>query len=228
MMDRRILIVDDEDSITTLIEYNLEQEGYETVVYQDGKQAYEAAKNDHFDLIVLDLMLPSMNGMEICQKLRQDDIHTPIIMLTAKRQEQDMITGLEYGADDYMTKPFSPKELVTRVKVVLRRMQPAKQLDKQIRLAPIRIDPETYEVVKEDEPVEFTKREFDLLVYLVNRKNKPVPRAKLLKDVWDFDFVGDTRIVDVHISNLREKLELDHKQPTLIKTVRGIGYKIEG
>lgn len=220
MMDRRILIVDDEDSITTLIEYNLEQEGYETVVYQDGKQAYEAAKNDHFDLIVLDLMLPSMNGMEICQKLRQDDIHTPIIMLTAKRQEQDMITGLEYGADDYMTKPFSPKELVTRVKVVLRRMQPAKKLDKQIRLAHIRIDPETYEVFKEDEPVEFTKREFDLLVYLVNRKNKPVPRAKLLKDVWDFDFVGDTRIVDVHISHLREKLELDPKKPTLIKTVR--------
>ncbi|MFB9973446.1 response regulator transcription factor [Allobacillus sp. SKP2-8] len=227
-MDRRILIVDDEDSITTLIEYNLEQEGYETVVYQDGKQAYEAAKNDHFDLIVLDLMLPSMDGMEICQKLRQDNIHTPIIMLTAKRHEQDMITGLEYGADDYMTKPFSPKELVTRVKVVLRRTQPVEESGKQIRLAHIRVDPETYEVFKEDELVEFTKKEFDLLIYLVKRKNKPVPRAKLLKDVWDFDFVGDTRIVDVHISHLREKLELDPKKPTLIKTVRGIGYKIEG
>ncbi len=225
-MGGRILIVDDEESITTLIQYNLEQAGYETTVYHDGLEAYEAAKSQDFELIVLDLMLPNLNGMEICQRLRQEGIHTPIIMLTAKRAEQDMITGLEYGADDYMTKPFSPKELVTRVKVVLRRVNPP--ADEEIKIAHVTINPETYEVFKDDELIEFTKKEFDLLLYLATRKNKPVPRTELLKDVWDFEFIGDTRIVDVHISHLREKLELDPKQPSLIKTVRGIGYKIEG
>ncbi|TFB25002.1 response regulator transcription factor [Filobacillus milosensis] len=228
-MDYRILIVDDEESISTLIDYNLVQEGYQTVVAHDGESALNLANQNTFDLILLDLMLPNMNGLEVCEKLRQMGVQVPIIMLTAKGEEEDKITGLDVGADDYITKPFSPKELNARIRAVLRRSQPnTSESQDIIAFKDISINKETYEVFKKEQPVEFTKKEFELLLYLAERINKPVKREILLQDVWDFDFIGDTRIVDVHVSHLREKLEDQPKKPTLIKTVRGIGYKLEG
>ncbi|GEL76839.1 DNA-binding response regulator [Tenuibacillus multivorans] len=227
-MDTRILIVDDEESITTLIDYNLIQAGYRTAVVHDGETALQLATHENFDLILLDLMLPTMNGLEVCEKLREQGLTIPIIMLTAKGEEEDKITGLDVGADDYMTKPFSPKELSARIRAVLRRSVPHIQNEEVIKVKDIDIHIDTYEVFKNGQLVEFTKKEFDLLVYLAERRNKPVKREVLLQDVWDFDFIGDTRIVDVHISHLREKLEDQPKKPSLIKTVRGIGYKLEG
>ncbi|RPF55386.1 response regulator transcription factor [Aquisalibacillus elongatus] len=227
-MDQRILIVDDEESITTLIDYNLMQEGYHTAVVHDGETALTLAEKESFDLILLDLMLPSMDGIEVCQTLRSHGHQVPIIMLTAKGEEEDKITGLDVGADDYITKPFSPKELLARIRAVLRRSVPSEEEQEVIRFNDIKINVETYEVFKGEQLIEFTKKEFELLLYLANRMNKPVKREVLLQDVWDFDFIGDTRIVDVHISHLREKLEDQPKKPTMIKTVRGIGYKLEG
>lgn len=227
-LEFRILIVDDEESITTLIDYNLNQEGYQTVVAHDGETALKLAEKENFNLILLDLMLPNMSGIEVCQRLRDLGHKVPIIMLTAKSEEDDKITGLDVGADDYITKPFSPKELNARIRAVLRRSGQHEDQKSLIMFNDIEINVETYEVFKNGRPVEFTKKEFELLLYLAKRINKPVKREVLLQDVWDFDFIGDTRIVDVHISHLREKLEDEPKRPKLIKTVRGIGYKLEG
>lgn len=221
-----ILIVDDEQSITTLIDYNLNKAGFTTEVVHDGEAALEKLNEKHFDLLVLDLMLPKLNGLEVCMRLRDQNNPIPIIMLTAKGEETDKIVGLDYGADDYMTKPFSPKELIARINAVLRRT--ATEQTSIIEVGNIKILEDQYEVYLNDELIEFTKKEFELLLYLAKRKNKPCSREDLLKDVWDFEFVGDTRIVDVHISHLREKLEDNPKSPELIKTVRGVGYKLEG
>lgn len=221
-----ILIVDDEQSITTLIDYNLNKAGFTTEVVHDGEAALEKLNEKHFDLLVLDLMLPKLNGLEVCMRLRDQNNPIPIIMLTAKGEETDKIVGLDYGADDYMTKPFSPKELIARINAVLRRT--ATEQTSIIEVGSIEILEDQYEVYLNDELIEFTKKEFELLLYLAKRKNKPCSREDLLKDVWDFEFVGDTRIVDVHISHLREKLEDNPKSPELIKTVRGVGYKLEG
>ncbi len=226
-MRRRILIVDDEQSITTLIDYNLTKAGFETEVVHDGEQALQTVEEKSFDLMVLDLMLPKINGLEVCKRLRDQGETLPIIMLTAKGEESDKIAGLDFGADDYVTKPFSPNELVARIQAVLRRTQPEENTN-VIKVGNITIVEELYEVYLNDELIDFTKKEFDLLLYLAKRKNKPCSREDLLKDVWEFDFIGDTRIVDVHISHLREKLEDDPKNPTLIKTVRGVGYRLEG
>lgn len=225
-MSYHILIVDDEQSITTLIDYNLNKAGFTTEVVHDGEAALEKLNEKHFDLLVLDLMLPKLNGLEVCMRLRDQNNPIPIIMLTAKGEETDKIVGLDYGADDYMTKPFSPKELIARINAVLRRT--ATEQTSIIEVGNIKILEDQYEVYLNDELIEFTKKEFELLLYLAKRKNKPCSREDLLKDVWDFEFVGDTRIVDVHISHLREKLEDNPKSPELIKTVRGVGYKLEG
>lgn len=225
-MSYHILIVDDEQSITTLIDYNLNKAGFTTEVVHDGEAALEKLNEKHFDLLVLDLMLPKLNGLEVCMRLRDQNNPIPIIMLTAKGEETDKIVGLDYGADDYMTKPFSPKELIARINAVLRRT--ATEQTSIIEVGSIKILEDQYEVYLNDELIEFTKKEFELLLYLAKRKNKPCSREDLLKDVWDFEFVGDTRIVDVHISHLREKLEDNPKSPELIKTVRGVGYKLEG
>ncbi|MGP4071313.1 response regulator transcription factor [Piscibacillus sp. B03] len=227
-MEFRILIVDDEESISTLIDYNLMQEGYQTAVVHDGETALRLAEKEQFDLILLDLMLPNMSGLEVCEKLREKGHKVPIIMLTAKSEEDDKITGLDVGADDYITKPFSPKELSARIRAVMRRAGNHESNEDIISFNDIKINVETYQVFKNNQPIEFTKKEFELLLYLAERINKPVKREVLLQDVWDFDFIGDTRIVDVHISHLREKLEDEPKKPALIKTVRGIGYKLEG
>lgn len=233
-MSKKVLVVDDEESIVTLLEYNLSQAGYEVITAYDGATGLEKAKNENPDFIVLDLMLPKMDGMEVCKELRNNQINTPILMLTAKDDEIDKVLGLELGADDYMTKPFSPREVVARVKAILRRTQnfvsvSAKEEEDftKIQVGDLEILPEQYEVYLNGELLEFTPKEFELLVYLTQNKGRVLTRDQLLNAVWNYDFAGDTRIVDVHISHLRDKIETNSKKPQYIKTIRGLGYKFE-
>jgi len=223
------LIVDDEESIVTLLKYNIEQAGFETEVAYTGTDALEKASVTSFDLIVLDVMLPGMDGMEVCKKLRQMQVDTPILMLTAKDDEFDKVLGLELGADDYLTKPFSPREVVARIKAILRRMlrEPAEVEENHIKVAGLSIYPEQYEATINEEPLTFTPKEFELLLYLANNLGRVLSRDQLLRAVWNYDFAGDTRIVDVHVSHLREKIEPETKKPVYIKTIRGLGYKME-
>ena len=227
-MKQKILIVDDEVSIVTLLTFNIERAGFETDTAYDGAVAVRKATENEYDLIILDLMLPVMDGLEVCRDLRQNKIETPILMLTAKDDELDKILGLELGADDYLTKPFSPKEVVARIKAILRRTsKPVKQSFEMIKIGKLFIYPEKHEVKIGEELLTFTRKEFELLLYLVEHKGKVLSRDQLLNKVWNYDFAGDTRIVDVHISRLREKIETDTKKPAYIKTIRGLGYKME-
>ncbi|MDC3415743.1 response regulator transcription factor [Aquibacillus salsiterrae] len=228
-MNHKVLIVDDEQSIVTLLKYNIEQAGFITDVAYTGTSGLEKAMKESFDLIVLDLMLPEMDGTEVCKQLRRHQIDTPILMLTAKDDEFDKVLGLELGADDYLTKPFSPKEVVARIKAILRRTIKNENPEQKplITIGDLTIYPEQYEVMMNNEILTFTRKEFELLLYLARHKGKVLSRDQLLSAVWNYDFVGDTRIVDVHVSHLREKIEPDSKHPIYIKTIRGLGYKLE-
>ncbi|SET44518.1 two-component system, OmpR family, alkaline phosphatase synthesis response regulator PhoP [Oceanobacillus limi] len=227
-MNEKILIVDDESSIVTLLKFNIEKAGYRTDVAYNGLEAIKKVEENDYDFIILDLMLPEMDGIDVCKHLRSEHIETPILMLTAKSEEFDKVFGLEIGADDYLTKPFSPKEVLARIKAILRRTnKQVEQRPNTIKIGDITIYPERYEAEKADEVLTFTRKEFELLHYLANHKGKVLSRDQLLSAVWDYDFVGDTRIVDVHISHLREKIEPSTKKPVYIKTVRGLGYKME-
>lgn len=242
---KKVLVVDDEESIVILLSYNLEKDGYKVVSANDGKEGYELAMSQPFDFIILDLMLPSMDGMDICKRLRQEKIDTPILMLTAKSDELDKIIGLELGADDYMTKPFSPREVLARMKAILRRIDSAQineteELSKEkaipeldtvkedkVEIGEIIIFPDLYEVQVRGETIDITPKEFELLLYMAKRANRILSREQLLNAIWNFDYAGETRIVDVHISHLREKIEENTKKPVYIKTARGFGYKFE-
>ncbi|WP_101844604.1 response regulator transcription factor [Halobacillus sp. Marseille-P3879] len=228
-MSEKILIVDDEESIVTLLKYNIDQAGYKTDVAYTGNEALEKASSTIYDMIVLDVMLPEMDGMEVCKQLRQKQVQTPILMLTAKDDEFDKVLGLELGADDYLTKPFSPREVVARIKAILRRMtrEPAEETGQAIQIADLKVYPEQYEATIKEEPLVFTPKEFELLYYLAQNIGRVLSRDQLLSAVWNYDFAGDTRIVDVHVSHLREKIEPDTKKPVYIKTIRGLGYKME-
>lgn len=226
-------MVDDEQSIVTLLKYNLETAGYIVEVAYDGEEALKKVETEQPELIVLDVMLPKKDGIEVCKTIRSDKNLVPILMLTAKDDEFDRVLGLELGADDYMTKPFSPREVVARVKAILRRSQFVNEIEKEdvddedIIIGSIRIRPEFFEVYREDELLELTPKEFELLLYLIERQGRVITREHMLNSVWNYEFAGDSRIVDVHISHLRDKLEENPKQPKLIKTVRGLGYKLE-
>lgn len=231
-MAQRVLVVDDEQSIVTLLKYNLEQAGYVVEIAQDGEEALQKEKKKKPDLIVLDVMLPKKDGIEVCKTIRSDKNQVPILMLTAKDDEFDRVLGLELGADDYMTKPFSPREVVARVKAILRRSSVVDSVkneddDEDIVIGNIRIRPDFFEVYRNDTLLELTPKEFELLLYLVERQGRVITREHMLNSVWNYEFAGDSRIVDVHISHLRDKLEENPKQPQLIKTVRGLGYKLE-
>ncbi|MDQ0255054.1 two-component system alkaline phosphatase synthesis response regulator PhoP [Evansella vedderi] len=233
-MSYKLLIVDDEDSIVTLLQFNLEQGGFQVSTAMDGKTALEKAMDASYDLIILDLMLPEMDGLEVCKQLRQNKVMTPILMLTAKDDEFDKVLGLELGADDYLTKPFSPREVVARVRAILRRTQTTtkdqsveQKENKVIKIGEVTICPDNYEAYLRNEVLELTPKEFELLLYLANNKGRVMTRDTLLNAVWNYNFVGDTRIVDVHVSHLREKIEPNTKKPVYIKTVRGLGYKLE-
>ncbi len=230
-MSKKVLVVDDEQSIVTLLTYNLEQAGFTVVTANDGEEAIEKVASEQPAFIILDLMLPKLDGVEVCKQLRQQKVMTPILMLTAKDDEFDKVLGLELGADDYMTKPFSPREVVARVKAILRRTQLSNgemETKDQIVIGDLKILPDSYEAYFRGERLELTPKEFELLVYLAKHKGRVLTRDQLLSSVWNYDFAGDTRIVDVHISHLREKIEQDTKKPIYIKTIRGLGYKLEG
>lgn len=232
-MSQKVLVVDDEQSIVTLLKYNLETAGYIVDVAYDGEEALKKVKEVKPELIVLDVMLPKKDGIEVCKTIRSDKNLVPILMLTAKDDEFDRVLGLELGADDYMTKPFSPREVVARVKAILRRSQIANEVvkddvdDEDIVIDNIRIRPEFFEVYRDDTLLELTPKEFELLLYLIERQGRVITREHMLNSVWNYEFAGDSRIVDVHISHLRDKLEENPKQPKLIKTMRGLGYKLE-
>ncbi|MDM5315600.1 response regulator transcription factor [Fictibacillus sp. b24] len=233
-MSQKLLVVEDEISISTLLQFNLEQAGFQVVTAMDGKSGLEKAESEGPNLIILDLMLPEMDGIEVCKELRLRKLNIPILMLTAKDDEFDKVLGLELGADDYMTKPFSPREVVARVKAILRRTasvntdsEKTKEEVEHLRIGEVDIYPENYEAYFKEKALELTPKEFELLVYLARHKSRVLSREQLLSAVWNYDFVGDTRIVDVHISHLREKIESNTRKPVYIKTIRGLGYKLE-
>ncbi len=233
-MSKKVLVVEDEESIITLLTYNLEQAGFSVIKAMDGEMGKQLAMTEKPDVIILDLMLPKLDGIEVCKILRQNKVTVPIMMLTAKSEEFDKVLGLELGADDYMTKPFSPREVVARVKALLRRVDmmnstaETKEEDSEfLSIGKLKIYLERYEAYLSDELLELTPKEFELLAYLAKNKSRILTRDQLLNVIWNYDFVGDTRIVDVHISHLREKIEQDTKKPVYIKTVRGLGYKLE-
>jgi phosphate regulon transcriptional regulator PhoB len=227
---KKILVVDDEPDIVALVSYNLKKEGFEIVEALDGEEALSKIKNQTFDFVILDLMLPGIQGMELCRILRNDTKtkNIPIIMLTAKGEEIDRILGLEIGADDYMAKPFSPRELVARVKAVLRRAA-EKQADAiTIKLGNLLIDKEAYTVLKNGIPLSLSTTEFRLLLYLAERVGKVFSRDQLLDAVWKDEAFVEPRTVDVHIRRMRAQIEDDPSNPRYIKTRRGIGYFVDG
>ena len=224
----RILIVEDEESILMPLEDNLKLEGYEVSCARDGLEGLSMAAERSFDLIVLDIMLPKMDGFEVCKRLRQDRVMTPILMLTAKSQEIDKVLGLELGADDYVTKPFSSRELLARIKSILRRAkEPHRGID-FFRFDAIELDFVKYEAKKQGQPVPLTALEFALLHFLVQNKGRVVHRNEVLDNVWGKDVYVDARTVDKHISLLRKKFEDDPQEPKYILGVRGVGYKFMG
>ncbi len=240
-MVRKILVVDDEAVLVETIAYNLEQAGYQVLTAADGGSALEAARRETPDLVILDLMLPEMDGLEVCRQLRRERTTAtiPIMMLTAKGDEIDKVVGLEVGADDYVTKPFGRRELLARVRALLRRADyPAAGNDhtsqetssevprpsRELVAGPLRIDLAGRRVNCRGQDLELQPKQFDLLTYLVRNRGTVLTRDQLLQNVWGYDYVGDTRTVDVHVRWLREKLEEDPANPKLIQTVRGVGY----
>lgn len=228
-MNEKVLIVEDEKEIAELIAYTLKKEKYDVTVALDGETALKKLKESLYDLVILDLMLPKIQGLEICRIIRNNPEmeKTGIIIVTAKGEEIDKITGLEMGADDYITKPFSPKELLARIKAVLRRTVPATSSNQIIKIRELVIDKEKYLVTVKGQPKRLSATEFKLLVYLAERPNKIFNRDHLLDAVWGQDIYVDSRTVDVHIRRLRLKIEDDPDNPEYIKTLRGIGYYIE-
>ena len=226
-MDRRVLIVDDEKLIVKGLKFSLEQDNMEVDVAYDGREALEKAMNNQYDIILLDVMLPELNGFEVCQQVR-DFSDVPIIMLTAKGDDMDKILGLEYGADDYITKPFNILEVKARIKAIMRRMgknrQQAKDTSKIIVSGDMKIDLDSRRVFIENREVNLTAKEFDLLELLITNPNKVYNREKLLNLVWGYDYPGDVRTVDVHVRRLREKIENNPSEPKYIHTKWGVGY----
>ena len=228
----RVLVVDDEATLVDTIRYNLRREGYDVHVAGDGNEALKLARASAPDLVVLDLMLPGLDGLEVCRQLRRDST-VPILMLTAKDDEVDKIVGLEVGADDYMTKPFSMRELLARIRAMLRRSRMVQQSSEAdgaqaVRSGDLEVDPLTRRVTLGDRTLQFKPKELDLLLYLMQQRGRVMTRDQLLEKVWGYTFGGDTRTVDVHIRWLREKIEEDPGSPRRVETVRGVGYRFVG
>ncbi|AZK48086.1 response regulator transcription factor [Paenibacillus lentus] len=233
-MTQRLLVIEDEPTLSRLLSYNLSSEGYEVVVEEHGQSGLETALKNDFNLILLDLMLPGMNGFEIMSRLRNEGVKTPVIMLTAKNAEQEVVQGLKSGADDYITKPFGVAELLARVAAVLRRSSGLDESERksvpqevgsQITLGDLVIYPEKYEVTLGNEQITLRPKEFEVLLYLARKPGVVMTRDDLMNAVWGFDYIGGQRTVDVHVSSLRKKLELDPGS-VYIDSIRGVGYKL--
>ena len=239
-MPEKILVVDDEVTLLETLSYNLKKQGYDVEMASDGPTALELARSNHPDLIVLDIMLPGMDGFEVCREIRKD-MNTPVLMLTARDDEIDRVVGLEVGADDYLTKPFSMRELLARVKALLRRVRlireelatvaPAAEpamAQQVLAFGSLIMDLSRHEIRPEDQPLALKPKEYELLVYFAQHRGIVLSRDHILENVWGWDYTGDSRTVDVHIRWLREKIELDPSIPTRLVTVRGAGYRFEG
>ena len=227
-----ILAVDDEEAIIDLLKFNIEKEGYKFISASNGEEGFDLAMNERPDLIILDVMLPRMDGLSVCQKLRQEKINSPIIMLSARSEEIDKILGLEIGADDYMTKPFSTRELVARIKANLRKneklgIDTEDAPEGRIAVGSLSLDPEKFEVVVRGKNVtDLTRREFEVLKYLAQKPGQVISREDLLERVWGYEYFGDIRTVDVTVRRIREKIEKNTSNPRILITKRGIGYYI--
>ena len=232
MAATKILVIEDDRTLLDVLGYNLRNEGYEVYVAGDGVTAVEMARKENPDLVILDIMLPELDGFEVCRILRKD-MTIPILMLTAKVEETDKIVGLEIGADDYMTKPFSFRELMARIKALLRRsnisraddMTAIERTSTTANAGNLKIDFNRYQVFIDDKPLNISHREFDLLAFLMRNRGQVFTRDQLLEKVWGYDYAGDTRTVDVHVRWLRKKIEDDPANPRWLVTVRGVGYK---
>ena len=224
----KVLIVEDEANIRQLVKYNLEKESFQVIEAEDGLQGLRLAKAEKPDLVLLDLMLPQMDGLEVCRSLKgnQATAALPIIMLTAKSEEIDKVIGLELGADDYMTKPFSPRELVARVKAVLRRSQKEAALPGELSVGRLRFNFSRYEVHMGNAKLELTPKEYELLKMLATNLGKVFTREQLLEKVWGYEYSGDTRTVDVHVRHLRAKMSTDPETADALETIRGFGYRL--
>ncbi len=228
MANGKILIVEDDRTLLSVLEYNLTKEGYGVVTAVDGVEALEVARKDKPDFIILDIMLPKMSGFEVCRILRKE-MTVPILMLTAKDEEIDKVVGLDLGADDYMTKPFSMRELLARVRATLRRMEMQTPTGgPPIKSGDIEVDISRHVITKGGNILNLTPKEFDLLAFLARNKGLVFSRDQLLEKVWGYDYAGDTRTVDVHVRWLRERIEDNPAKPKRLVTVRGVGYKLEG
>ena len=224
--NKKVLIVDDEEHIRELIKFNLKKEGYDIEVAVNGTEALNIIREIKFDLILLDLMLPEIDGLEVCKEIRRNEETSdiPVMMITAKGEEFDKVLGLELGADDYITKPFSIRELMARVKALLRRSNVKKE-ENIIKFGDVVVNFKTREVTKGTQNVELTLKEFELLKLLIKNKGNILTRELLLDKIWGYEYIGETRTVDVHIRHLRKKIESDDKNPQYIQTIRGVGYK---
>jgi len=231
MADKKVLIVEDDPNLLETLKYNLRKEGFDVVTASDGEQAIEVARRERPDILILDIMLPKMNGFEVCRILRKE-MTVPILMLTAKADETDKIVGLEIGADDYMTKPFSIRELLARVRAMLRRvkMTDTRSIDRltSLKIGSLEVDTARHRASLAGVVLELSPKEFDLLAFLAENKGLVFSREQLLEKVWGYDYAGDSRTVDVHIRWLRQKIETDPTQSKYLVTVRGTGYKLEG
>ncbi len=227
-MKNKILIVEDDPNILEALKYNLTKEGYDALTAIDGAQAMDVARSGKPDLIILDIMLPKMSGFEVCRILRKE-MDVPIIMLTARNDEIDKVTGLDLGADDYMTKPFSMRELMARVRALLRRMEVKTVIPETVtKFGDLEIDTSHHVITRAGAVLNLSPKEFDLLVFLAANKSLVFSRDQLLEKVWGYEYSGDTRTIDVHIRWLREKIENNSEEPKRLITVRGVGYKFEG
>ena len=227
MANEKILVVDDEEHIAELISYNLTSNGYKVVIANNGIDAIKLAIEEKPNLILLDLMIPGKDGYDVCKDVRSNSEirNTPIIMLTAKSEEVDKILGLELGADDYITKPFSVRELLARVKAVLRRFSIVEPESDVLTFGDLVADFDKREILVKDKKLDLTLKEFELLEILIRNKGKILTRDTLLDKIWGYEYIGETRTVDVHIRYLRKKIEADDKNPKFIETIRGVGYR---
>ncbi len=221
----KILVVEDEPDMVLALKDNFEFEGYEVITAGDGAVGLEKARTLKPDLVILDIMLPVLSGLEVCKTLRGEGFEKPIVMLTARGQEIDKVVGLELGADDYVTKPFSIRELLARVRAILRRTEGGKKRLSRYRFSDIELDFEIYRAKKGDEQLDLSPREFELLRYLIERKGETVSRDQLLEDVWGYESYPSTRTVDTHIAKLRAKIGDSGSEPRFIMTIHGTGYK---
>ncbi|MFZ7121368.1 MAG: response regulator transcription factor [Eubacteriaceae bacterium] len=222
----RILVVEDESKIARFLQLELEHEGYLVDLSYDGRDGYEKGKSIDYDIIILDIMIPLLSGMEVCRRLRQEGIHTPIIMLTAKDDISDKVMGLDIGADDYMTKPFAIEELLARIRVSLKRKKEKLSDANILTIGKLVLDKDQYIVIYDGQQIELTKKEFELLEYLMENKNIVLTRDKIIEKVWGYDYMGETNITDVYIRYLRSKIDQKF-EVDLIKTIRGVGYQIK-